>query len=87
MNPHDLPLPKDQKDLVLLYRFFDQKTDNVWKEYMLYCESLISYPRASMIFPIIFTEIYFCEEMMARIRVHLSDESLRDIDYDDFSTW
>jgi len=87
MDPHSLELPKTQEELLILYRFFDQKTEDVWREYILYCETLISYPRASLIFPIIFTEINFCEEVMGRIRVHLSEESLRGIDYDDFSTW
>jgi len=87
VDPHSIVLPKKQEDLVFLYRFFDQKTDDIWKEYVLYCDSYITYPNATLIFPIIFTEIYFYEEMMTRIRVHLSEESLRNIDYDDFSTW
>jgi hypothetical protein len=87
MDPYSLELPKTQEDLIILYRFFDKKTHDVWREYVIYCESLLSYPRANLIFPIIFTEINFCEEVMARIRVHLSEESLRDINYDEFSAW
>jgi len=87
MDPHSFKLPSCEKQLVILYRFFDQKTDETWKEYLHYCEGIMSYPKAELIFPIIFNEISFCEEMMARIRVHLSAEAQRDIDYDDFSTW
>lgn len=88
MTPYDIEIPKDQEALARFYIAINSKINEIWMEYTRYCEGIVNMPKCSLIFPIIFNEIDFYETLLSRIRVHLTDESLRDIRHEeDFSNW
>ena len=75
MNMEDVNLPTNKDDLVKLYIFINQKINEIWKEYVVHTN--MKYISATTkIFAIIFCEMDFYESLLARIRVHLSDEDI-----------
>ena len=78
MNPHDVILPKSSSDKVKLYIFTNEKINEIWKEYVIHT-NLKYVPETTRIFAIIFCEMDFYECILARIRVHLSEEEINEI--------
>ena len=75
MSPHDVVLPENNSDKVKLYIYTNQKINEIWKEYVIYT-NLKYIPATTKIFAIIFCEMDFYESLLARIRVHLSEEDM-----------
>jgi len=69
-------LPTNNSDLVKLYILINQKINEIWKEYVVYTE-LKYIPATTKIFAIIFCEMDFYESLLARIRVHLSEDDMQ----------
>ena len=75
MNAEDIILPTDKNDLTKLYIFINHKINEIWKEYVVHTN--MKYIAATTkIFAIIFCEMDFYECLLARIRIHLSDEDI-----------
>lgn len=75
MNLEDVVLPTDKDDLIRLYIYINQRINEIWKEYVIHTN--MKYIAATTkIFAIIFCEMDFYESLLARIRVHLSDEDM-----------
>lgn len=88
MSPFDVKLPEDQESLKNIYLLVNSKINDIWMEYTRYCEVMMSVPKCSLIFPIIFNEMDFYETLLTRIKVHLAEETLQDIRHEeDFSNW
>lgn len=78
MRPEDVKLPKNHDDLVRLYLLINNKINEIWQEYVLYTN--LKYVQATTkIFAIIFIEMDFYESVLARIRIHLSEEDLMEL--------
>lgn len=78
MNPQDLILPSDINDKVKLYIFVNNKINQIWKEYVIHTN--MKYISATTkIFAIIFSEMDFYECVLARLRVHFSDEDMMEM--------
>ena len=75
MNVEDVVLPKDQQDLVRLYIYVNSKINEIWKEYVIHT-NLKYIPETTKIFAIIFCEMDFYECILARIKIHLSDDDM-----------
>ena len=78
MNSLDVELPKNQQDLVKLYLLINNKINQIWKEYVLYT-NLKYISATTKIFAIIFCEMDFYESILARIRVHLTEDDLQEL--------
>lgn len=78
MNSLDVELPKNQQDLVKLYLLINNKINEIWKEYVLYT-NLKYISATTKIFAIIFCEMDFYESILARIRVHLTEDDLQEL--------
>ena len=78
MNPNDVNLPESSIDKIKLYIYANQKINHIWKEYVLYT-NLKYIPATTKIFAIIFCEMDFYECILARIRIHLSEEEIEQI--------
>ena len=76
MKVEEVPLPTNNDDLVKLYILINQKINEIWKEYVVYTE-LKYIPATTKIFAIIFCEMDFYESLLARIRVHLSEDDMQ----------
>ena len=76
MNVEEVVLPTNNSDLVKLYILINQKINEIWKEYVVYTE-LKYIPATTKIFAIIFCEMDFYESLLARIRVHLSEDDMQ----------
>tara|TARA_Y100000592_G_scaffold24947_1_gene39099 strand:- start:372 stop:638 length:267 start_codon:yes stop_codon:yes gene_type:complete len=88
MNPRDVILPTDQKDLETFYIIINHRLNNVWLEYSTFVESTNILPKTSLIFPIIFSELDFYEVLLERIKQKLPKEKIKDIDSEFFfSDW
>jgi len=75
MNVEDVVLPTDKNDLTRLYVYINQRINEIWKEYVIYTN--MKYIAATTkIFAIIFCEMDFYESLLARIRVHLSEDDM-----------
>ena len=87
MNPSDIELPKSSIDKIKLYIYTNEKINQIWKEYVLYT-NLKYIPATTKIFAIIFCEMDFYESILARIRIHLSEEEIEEIrKYDALWDW
>ena len=87
MNAKDVILPQDSTDLIRLYLFINEKINEIWKEYVIHTD-LKYIPATSKIFAIIFSEMDFYESLLARIRVHLSEEDILELrKHDAFWDW
>jgi len=75
MNVEDVILPKDHQDLVRLYIYVNGKINEIWKEYVVYT-NLKYIPETTKIFAIIFCEMDFYECILARIKIHLSEDDM-----------
>tara|TARA_R100000231_G_C5183240_1_gene121844 strand:- start:134 stop:397 length:264 start_codon:yes stop_codon:yes gene_type:complete len=75
MNAEDVVLPRDKNALIKLYLYINEKINEIWKEYVVYSD-LKYMPSTTKIFSIIFCEMDFYETVLARIRVHLSDDDM-----------
>jgi len=75
MNVEDVTLPKDHQDLVRLYIYVNGKINEIWKEYVVYT-NLKYIPETTKIFAIIFCEMDFYECILARIKIHLSEDDM-----------
>ena len=78
MTPNDVNLPESSIDKIKLYIYANQKINHIWKEYVLYT-NLKYIPATTKIFAIIFCEMDFYECILARIRIHLSEEEIEQI--------
>ena len=78
MNPHEVELPKSNEDKIKLYLLTNNKINQIWKEYVLYT-NLKYIPATTKIFAIIFCEMDFYECVLARIRVHLSEQEIMEL--------
>ena len=76
MKVEEVPLPTNNDDSVKLYILIKQKINEIWKEYVVYTE-LKYIPATTKIFAIIFCEMDFYESLLARIRVHLSEDDMQ----------
>jgi len=87
MKTSDVKLPKDSHDLIRLYILINEKINEIWKEYVIHTD-LKYIPATSKIFAIIFSEMDFYETLLARIRVHLTEEDMLELrKYDAFWDW
>ncbi len=75
MNPEDVELPESNQDKVKLYIYVNHRINEIWKEYVIYT-NLKYIPQTTKIFAIIFCEMDFYETILARIRVHLSEDDM-----------
>ena len=78
MHPEDVKLPENNNDKIKLYIYTNGKINEIWKEYVVYT-NLKYIPARTKIFAIIFCEMDFYECILARIRVHLSEEEIQEI--------
>jgi len=78
VNPNDINLPKSSIDKIKLYIYTNEKINQIWKEYVQHT-NLKYIPATTKIFAIIFCEMDFYECILARIRVHLSEEEIQEI--------
>ena len=78
MNVEDVILPTKKEDLAKLYVFINSKINKIWQEYVIHTN--MKYISATTkIFAIIFCEMDFYESLLARIRVHLSEEDINEM--------
>lgn len=82
MNAYDVILPKEINELIQFYAMIMIKLNRIWAEYTDYCVDLNLLPKTSLIFPILFAELDFYETLLARVRVHLPEEIIRDLEYE-----
>ena len=75
MNPEDVILPSDDEAKIKLYILVNNKINEIWKEYVVHT-NLKYIPETTKIFAIIFCEMDFYETILARIRVHLSEDDI-----------
>jgi len=78
MNVEDVIIPSKTSDLVKLYVLINKKINEIWREYVLYTD-LKFVPETTKIFAIIFCEMDFYECLLARIRVHLSEDDMNEM--------
>tara|TARA_R100000908_G_C3672759_1_gene94935 strand:+ start:49 stop:312 length:264 start_codon:yes stop_codon:yes gene_type:complete len=78
MRPEDVRLPEGTQDLIKLYLYTNQKINDIWSEYVVHT-NLKYLPSTAKIFAIIFCEMDFYECVLARIRVHLSEEDIMEM--------
>ena len=78
MRPEDVRLPEATQDLIKLYLYTNQKINDIWSEYVVHT-NLKYLPSTAKIFAIIFCEMDFYECVLARIRVHLSEEDIMEM--------
>lgn len=78
MNIEDVKLPTNNSDLVKLYILINQKINEIWKEYVIHT-NLKYISATTKIFAIIFCEMDFYEGLLARIRVHLSEDDMNEM--------
>lgn len=83
MNAYDIILPKGLKDLAELHIMITTRLNRIWTEYTDYCLNLNFLPRTNLIFPILFAELDFYESLLGRVRAHLPEDVLRDLQYDE----
>ena len=78
MNIDDVILPTNKDDLIRLYILINQKINEIWREYVVHT-GMKYISSTTLIFAIIFSEMDFYECLLARIRVHLSDEDMMEM--------
>ena len=80
--PHRIPLPESDEELVMLCLWIDKYLDELWSDYLTYCE-FVPKPEATKIFAIIFAEMDFFEIIKGRIIAKISSKALtKDINKD-----
>jgi len=78
MDSMDVKLPTEKQDLIRLYIYVNQRINEIWKEYVVHTN--LKYVSATTkIFAIIFCEMDFYESVLARIRVHLSEDDMQEM--------
>ena len=88
MNPHDIKLPQNQRDLIMFYVIINDRLNNVWLEYTRFVEGMSLPPKTNLIFPIIFSELDFYEVLLERIKERLPEEIIEEIHNEFFfSDW
>ena len=75
MDSLDVKLPSKKQDLIKLYIYVNGKINDIWREYVVHTD-LKYVAGTTKIFGIIFCEMDFYEAVLARIRVHLSEEDM-----------
>lgn len=74
----NINLPKGNEDLKKLYLYVNKKINEIWQEYVHFSE--LNYSSSTpKIFKIIFCEMDFYEEILGRIRVHLSEDDILEL--------
>jgi hypothetical protein len=87
MRVSDVKLPEDPDQLIKLYILVNQRINDIWSEYVIHT-NLKYIPSTAKIFAIIFAEMDFYECILARIRVHLSEEDMMELrQHDAFWDW
>ena len=87
MKVEDVKLPKDPDQLIKLYILVNQRINDIWSEYVIHT-NLKYIPATAKIFAIIFSEMDFYECILARIRIHLSEEEMMELrQHDAFWDW
>ena len=82
MDSLNVVLPTDKQDLIKLYVYVNQRINEIWKEYVIHTN--LKYVSATTkIFAIIFCEMDFYESVLARIRIHLSDDDMLELRHHD----
>ena len=78
MDSLNVKLPCDKQDLIRLYIYVNQRINEIWKEYVVHT-NLKYVLGTTKIFAIIFCEMDFYESVLARIRVHLSEDDMMEM--------
>ena len=78
MSPENVKIPESNEDKIKLYIYVNHKINQIWKEYVVHTD-LKYIPATSKIFAIIFCEMDFYETLLARIRVHLTEEDIMEM--------
>lgn len=73
--PHTLPLPESDEGLTTMCFRIDQHLDNLWSDYLVYCE-FVPKPEAARIFSVIFAEMDFFETIKERLVKKISSKGL-----------
>lgn len=60
-SPYDIPLPSCPYSLLGCLEFVNNYINNIWKDYLEYCDS-VKVPKAGKIFDIIFREMEYFEQ-------------------------
>ena len=61
-SPYDVPLPSCPKKLIGCLEFINKYINNIWKDYLNYCDS-VPKPQAGKIFEILLREMEYFEEL------------------------
>jgi hypothetical protein len=83
VNPYDILLPTDIYELAQYHIMITARLDRIWTEYAGFAMNKRFLPQTDLIFPILFSELDFYEVLLARVRVHLPEEILRELNYDE----
>lgn len=81
-------IPNDFEGVKMLVKMIEKRLTHLWMEYTEFANSIKVLSPTSLIYPILFGEIDFYEEILAVIRSQLPEELLKEIDYESFlSNW
>ena len=81
-------IPNDFEGVKMFVKMIEKRLTHLWMEYTEFANSIKVLSPASLIYPILFGEIDFYEEILAVIRSRLPEELLKEIDYESFlSNW
>ncbi len=81
-------IPNDFEGVKMFVKMIEKRLTHLWMEYTEFANSIKVLSPASLIYPILFGEIDFYEEVLAVIRARLPEELLKEIDYESFlSNW
>ena len=81
-------IPNDFEGVKMFVKMIEKRLTHLWMEYTEFANSIKVLSPTSLIYPILFGEIDFYEEILAVIRSQLPEELLKEIDYESFlSNW
>ena len=83
VNPYDILLPTDIYELAQYHIMITARLDRIWADYAEFAMNIRFLPQTNLIFPILFSQLDFYEVLLGRVRVHLPEEILRELNYDE----
>ncbi|MHA1942472.1 MAG: hypothetical protein ACW97P_12260, partial [Candidatus Hodarchaeales archaeon] len=81
-------IPKDFEAIKTFVQIIEKRLTNLWMEYTEFTNKIRVLSPSSLIYPILFGEIDFYEEVLAAIRASLPEHLLKELEYESLlSNW
>jgi hypothetical protein len=81
-------IPKDFEGLKMFVKMIEKRLTNLWMEYTEFASKIRVMSPTSLIYPILFGEIDFYEELLSTIRTSLPEHLLKELEYESLlSNW